>query len=149
MEAAYIDPRIFTVAGIAAIVITTAVITIVRARRRPRKFKRGTEMVLGILVLVVGAVGSGVTFQVQQGIMYAERLASIEKTYGIKMDVRDLIELRAPRGAPPQPKSGEISTFGATQVVHQGKILSLFLAWDGEEYTLRQADGTPLPKVAG
>lgn len=147
MEAAYIDPRIFTAAGIVAVIITALIIVLVRRARRPRKFKRGTEVLLGVLVLVMAAVGSGVTFQVQQGIMYAERLASIEKTYGIRMDVRDLIELRAPRGAPPEPKEGEISTFGATQVVQDGKVITMYLAYDGKNYTLHDPEGTQLPRV--
>lgn len=147
MEAAYIDPRIFTIAGIVAIVITTVIILIARRARRPQKFKRSTEVLLGLLVLAVGAVGSGMTFQVQQGAMYAERLASIEKTYGIEMDVRDLIELRAPRGAPPKPKEGEISTFGATQVVQDGKVITMYLAYDGKRYTLHDAEGEQLPRV--
>lgn len=147
MEAAYIDPRIFTAAGIVAVIITALIIVLVRRARRPRKFKRGTEVLLGVLVLVMAAVGSGVTFQVQQGIMYAERLASIEKTYGIRMDVRDLIELRAPRGAPPEPKEGEISTFGVTQVVQDGKVIAMYLAYDGKNYTLHDPEGVQLPRV--
>lgn len=149
MDTAFINPQIFTIAGVAAVVIVAAVVMIVRHARKPRKFSRTAEVFLALLVLASGALAMGTVFTVQQGIMTTERLNSIEKNYGIKMDARHLSELRAPRAAPPAPKEGEFSTFGVTQVVHENKVLTLYLGWDGEKFDFYSQEGVVIPRLAG
>lgn len=146
MVTAFINPQIFTVAGVVAVVLTAATIMIVRRIRRPKTFTWKVEVLLGAAVLVAGALASNLTFTVQQSIMNTERLASIKQAYGIDMDLRNLQELRAPRGMPPEPENG-VSTYGVTQVAHEGRVITLFLAWDGEQFLLYDGDGQLLPTV--
>lgn len=148
MTPAFIEPQIFTVVGIIAIVLVAGTITLVRYKRKPKKFSRGVEMALGLLVLVVGALASNLTFNIQTGIMNSERLNSIEENYGISLSSSELAELHAPRDAPPAPDEGEYTSFGVTQTVHEGKVLTMFLTWDGETFTLRDTDGEPLATTA-
>lgn len=147
MVPAFIEPQVFTAAGIIAVVITATIIVIVRYKRKSKKFSRWVEALLGIAVLASGALVSNLVFHIQTGLMNGARLVSIQETYGVQLGSYELAELRAPRGAPPAPDEGEYTTFGVTQVVHEGKVLTLFLGWDGEEFVLFDGDGQPLPTV--
>lgn len=146
MVNAFINPQIFTVVGIICVVVTAAVITIIRRRIRPKKFTWKVEALLGVLVLASGWVGSSVTFNIQQGVMNGARTASIAEVYGIDLTQQNLTDLRIPRGAPPTPEEGEYTSFGVTQVVHDGKVLTIFVSWDGEGFELRDEDGEPLSR---
>lgn len=145
MELAFVNPQLFTTVGIIAIVVVTATIMLVRRSRKPRKFTRRTEALLGILVLASGALASNVTYNIQEGIMNGARIASFQEAYGISLTSSDLADLRLPRGAPPAPEDGELMPFGVTQVVHEGKVLTLFGAWNGETFDFYDGDGNPLP----
>lgn len=148
MVNAFINPQIFTVVGIIAVIVTTAVITIIRRRIRPKKFTWKVEAFLGVVVLASGWLASSVTFNIQQGIMNGARTASIAEVYGLDLTQQNLADLRIPRGAPPTPEEGEYTPFGVTQVVQDGKVLTIFASWDGKSFELRDEDGTPLPRLS-
>lgn len=147
MVNAFINPQIFTVVGIVSVVVAAVTITLIRRRIRPKRFTRKVETLLGVLVLASGWVGSSVTFNIQQGIMNGARAASIAEVYGIDLTQQNLADLRIPRGAPPAPNEGEYTSFGVTQVVNDGKVLTIFASWDGKGFELRDEDGAPLPRV--
>lgn len=147
MVNAFINPQIFTVVGILAVIVTAAAITIVRRRIRPKKFTWKVEAFLGVIVLASGWLASSVTFNIQQGIMNGARTASIQEVYGVDLTQQNLADLRIPRGAPPAPDEGEYTSFGVTQVVNDGKVLTIFASWDGEGFELRDEDGAPLPRL--
>lgn len=148
MVNAFINPQIFTVVGIIAVIVTAAVITIIRRRIRPKKFTWKVEAFLGVIVLASGWLASSVTFNIQQGIMNGARTASIAEVYGLDLTQQNLADLRIPRGAPPTPEEGEYTPFGVTQVVQDGKVLTIFASWDGKSFELRDEDGTPLPRLS-
>lgn len=148
MVNAFINPQIFTVVGIIAVIVTAAVITIIRRRIRPKKFTWKVEAFLGVIVLASGWLASSVTFNIQQGIMNGARTASIAEVYGLDLTQQNLAGLRIPRGAPPTPEEGEYTPFGVTQVVQDGKVLTIFASWDGKSFELRDEDGTPLPRLS-
>lgn len=148
MVNAFINPQIFTVVGIVAVIVTAAVITIIRRRIRPKKFTWKVEAFLGVIVLASGWLASSVTFNIQQGIMNGARTASIAEVYGLDLTQQNLADLRIPRGAPPTPEEGEYTPFGVTQVVQDGKVLTIFASWDGKSFELRDEDGTPLPRLS-
>lgn len=147
MVTAFINPQIFTIAGVVAVVVAAVVIMIVRRARKPRRFTRRTELLFGLTVFAAGALASSMTFTVQTSIMNTERLASIQEAYGIELGLDELNELHAPRGLPPEPEEGEVSTYGVTQVVHNGKVLTLFLGWDGDQFLLYDGDGSRIPTL--
>lgn len=148
MVNAFINPQIFTVVGIVAVIVTAAVITVIRRRIRPKKFTWKVEAFLGVIVLASGWLASSATFNIQQGIMNGARTASIAEVYGLNLTQQNLADLRIPRGAPPAPEEGEYTPFGVTQVVHDGQVLTIFVSWDGKSFELRDEDGTPLPRLS-
>jgi uncharacterized membrane protein len=129
---AFINPQIFTVVGIIAIILTTVAILVAKRLYKPRQFSRRTQAVFGLLILAAGWLGSAGAFNVQQGIMNGARTSSVQEAYGITLTAQNLADLRIPRGAPPAPEDG--------------KVLTLFVSWDGEGFELRDADGKPLPR---
>jgi energy-converting hydrogenase Eha subunit A len=147
MVTAFINPQVFTIAGIIAVILTATAVMLVKRARRPKRFSWKVEAALGVLVLASGWLVSTVTFNIQTGLMNSARQASIEETYGIKLGSDGLADLKAPRGAPPAPEEGKFTSFGVTQVVHERQVLTIFLSWDGEQFELRDEDGEPLPKV--
>lgn len=147
MDSAFMNPQVFTVVGVACVIITAAIITVVRRHRRPKRFSRKTEALLSILVFASGGLGMLAAFNIQQGVMNGARLTSIQETYGITMSPENLEELRIPRGAPPAPEEGQYTSYGVTQVVKDGKVLTVFVSWDGEGFELRDSDGKPLPRA--
>lgn len=146
MVNAFINPQIFTVVGIIAIVLTTVAILVAKRLYKPRQFSRRTQAVFGLLILAAGWLGSAGAFNVQQGITNGARTSSVQEAYGITLTAQNLADLRIPRGAPPAPEEGKFTSFGVTQVVKDGKVLTLFVSWDGEGFELRDADGKPLPR---
>lgn len=80
--------------------------------------------------------------------MNGARTASIAEVYGLDLTQQNLADLRIPRGAPPTPEEGEYTPFGVTQVVQDGKVLTIFASWDGKSFELRDEDGTPLPRLS-